>query len=95
MPILQIEHGARDYDRWKNAFDSDPLGREEGGVRRHRIMRAVDDPNHVLIELEFDSESEAEAFRTRLHELWGRAQADLGLEGPTGRILDVVETKDY
>jgi hypothetical protein len=34
MTTLQIEHGVRDYDAWKQAFDSDPVGREAGGVRR-------------------------------------------------------------
>jgi len=26
MPTLQIEHGIRDYEAWKSAFDSDPVG---------------------------------------------------------------------
>ena len=95
MPILQIEHRARDFDRWKDAFDSDPIGREEGGVRRYRIGRPVDDPNYVLGELEFDSASEAETFRGKLYELWGRAQADLGLEDAQARIVEIVETKEY
>jgi hypothetical protein len=42
VSILQIEHGARDYEAWKQAFDSDPVGREAGGVRRYRIMRPSD-----------------------------------------------------
>jgi hypothetical protein len=28
-------------------------------VRRYRILRASDDPNYVMIDLEFDSASEA------------------------------------
>jgi hypothetical protein len=39
---ILIEHGARDYEAWKQAFDSDPVGREAGGVRRYRIMRPSD-----------------------------------------------------
>ena len=26
MAILQIQHAVRDFDRWKQAFDSDPVG---------------------------------------------------------------------
>jgi hypothetical protein len=26
MPILRIEHPVPDFDAWKTAFDSDPLG---------------------------------------------------------------------
>ena len=54
MPIVQIDHRVRDYDAWKRAFDDDPVGREQGGVRRYRIARLADDPNHVVIDLEFD-----------------------------------------
>jgi hypothetical protein len=95
MPILQIEHKVRDFDAWKQGFDGDPVGRQQGGVRRYRIARLVDDPNHVLIELEFDGQGEAETFRTGLQELWGRVGDRLGLEGPQARIVDTVETIEY
>ena len=95
MPILQIEHGVRDYETWKQAFDGDPVGREAGGVRRYRILRAADDPNRVLIDLDFDSTGDAEAFQARLEGLWGRVGADRGLDSPRARILDEVESKEY
>ncbi|HYU40416.1 MAG TPA: hypothetical protein VEM59_11340 [Acidimicrobiia bacterium] len=59
MPILRIEHPVADFDAWKRAFDSDPLGREQAGVRRYSVLRPVGDPNYVLVDLEFDSSSEA------------------------------------
>ena len=49
VAILQIEHGVRDFDAWKQAFDSDPVGREQGGVRRYRVLRRTDDPNYVIV----------------------------------------------
>jgi hypothetical protein len=64
--ILQIEHQIRDFDAWKEAFDCDPVGREQGGVRRYRVLRPVVDPNYVMVDLEFDSPSETEAFRAAL-----------------------------
>jgi hypothetical protein len=33
MHVLRIEHPVPDYDAWKEAFDNDPVGREQGGVR--------------------------------------------------------------
>jgi hypothetical protein len=36
MHILRIEHPVPDYDSWKAAFDSDPVGRERSAVRRYR-----------------------------------------------------------
>lgn len=95
MVILQVEHGVRDYDAWKQAFDSDPVGRKQGGVLRYRILRPSDDPHRVIIELEFDDSSQAEAFRTKLREVWERIGGDVGLESPQARIVDVVESEEY
>ena len=95
MTILQIQHATRDFDAWKQSFESDPVGREQGGVRRYRILRGTDDPNFAVIELEFDSSGEAEAFGAKLRELWGRVGDELGLEGPQARVLESVETGEY
>jgi ribosomal protein L35AE/L33A len=94
MPTLQIEHGVRDYEDWKAAFDGDPVGRVAGGVRSYRVMRPSDDPNHVVVDLEFDTLGEAQAFREKLRALWAGAASGLGLEGVQARILDVVEVRD-
>lgn len=72
MPILRLEHPVPDFAGWKQAFDSDPVGRERSGVRRYAILRAVDDPNYVLIDLEFDTKREAEALLAAMGEVWRR-----------------------
>lgn len=94
MPILHIEHQVADFDTWKrNAYDPDPLGRAKSGVRRHRISRSADDPNHVTIELEFATLPEAEAMHAALRNLWRSPLAQIG--GPTARIIETVEVKEY
>jgi hypothetical protein len=108
--ILRIEHPVADYDSWKAAFDDDPIGRERSGVRRYRILRATDDPNHVMIDLEVDSLGEAEAVKAALGEveLDSPSEAEAAraaLEDPTTplevthglrvRINEVVESKEY
>jgi hypothetical protein len=97
MFILQIEHTVPDFDGWKKeGFDRDPIGRQQGGVRRYRISRPVDDSRYVVIDLEFDSSSEAEAFLTALRDLWGRVQGRFGwTERPRARIMETVESKEY
>lgn len=95
MPILRIEHTVPDFDVWKAAFDSDPVGREQGGVRRYRVLRPVDDPKYVMVDLEFDSSSEAEAFRAALGDLWRRVEAEGLMESPRARIVETVESKEY
>ena len=92
MYILRIEHPVADYDAWKAAFDSDPIGRERSGVRRYRIMRTTDDPSHVTIDLEFDSLGEAEAARAALEDPTTPLEVTHGLRV---RITEVVETKEY
>ncbi|MEX1193753.1 MAG: hypothetical protein WD904_06465 [Dehalococcoidia bacterium] len=94
MPTLRIEHSAPDYDAWKASFDSDPLDRKGSGVRSYRVMRAADDPNYVMVDLEFESHAEAEALLAELHKLWDRVQAAGLIGSPAGRILDAVETVD-
>lgn len=88
--ILRIEHPVGDFDRWRQAFDSDPEGRERSGVRRYRIMRACEDPSYVLIDLEFDSPAPAEAFLTRLRQLWSRVDV---MHDPQARVVNLVEER--
>ncbi len=95
MPTLQIEHGVADYDVWKESFDRDPVGRVEGGVRAYRIHRLVDEPYYVILELDFDTYAEADAFHRRLDALWSGAGANLGLRGLRARIIETTENVTY
>jgi hypothetical protein len=72
MHILRLEYAVPDFDAFKESFDNDPIGRERSGVRRYRLLRPTSDPNCVIIDLEFDSASEAEAVHAALRELWDR-----------------------
>jgi len=66
MYLLHIEHSVPDYEVWRrNGFDSDPLGRRQMGVVRHRVGRRADDPNHVMIDLEFATKEAATGWRRR------------------------------
>ena len=96
MFTLHIEHPVRDFNMWKRAFDSDPIGRERSGVRSYRILRPPDDPTYVIIDLDFDNVRAAEAALTELGEVWTSATAAPALIGsPQTRIVEVVESKDY
>ena len=96
MTIIHIEHPVRDFATWKAAFDSDPAGREAGGVRRYRIYRATGDPNEVAIDLEFDDRITAESFHSGLQRVWTSPQATAALDGvPRSRLVDVVEERAY
>ena len=91
MYILRIEHPVPDFDGWKKAFDSDPVGRTKSGVRRHQILRPIDDANYVTVDLEFDAASQAEALLAALRVLWGRVEGTI-MMNPQARIFEAVET---
>jgi hypothetical protein len=95
--LLQIEHPVSDFDTWKGAFDSFADFRQRSDVRRYRVLRPTDDPNYVIIELEFDSSSEAEAFLAALRRnVWSSREAAPALRGePQTRIVEAAEVKEY
>lgn len=97
MYSLHIEHEVRDFDMWTTAFNRDPVDRAKSGVVAHRISRTVDDPNYIVIELDFERPEEAAALLHRLEtEVWSRPQAAPALSGkPTTRILNTVAAKVY
>jgi hypothetical protein len=65
-------------------------------VRRYRILRPIDDPNYVMIDLDFDSSSAAEAALAALRELWRSPAAAPALSGsPQTRIVEMIESKEY
>ena len=92
--MLRIEHPVPNYDGWKQAFDSDPVGREKSGVRRYQILRPVDNPNYVLIELEFNTLEQAEALLAAMRVVWGRVEGTI-MMNPQTRIVETMETKEY
>jgi hypothetical protein len=94
MYILRIEHPVTDYNGWKQAFDSDPVGREKMGVRRYQILRPVDDSKYVMIDLEFDTVNQAEALLAAMRVVWSRVQGTIMMD-PKTRITEAVEMKTY
>jgi hypothetical protein len=94
MTVLRIEHAVSDFDMWKQAFDSDPVGRERSGVRRYRVLRPVDDPAFVMIDLEFDSASEAEALLDAMRRVWAGPARAL-VSGAEAQIAETVEAREY
>jgi ribosomal protein L35AE/L33A len=94
MIVLQIEHPVPDYNNWKKAFDNDPVNRERSGVRSYKIFRQVDNPNYIIIELEFDSLDEAKNLLTALQQLWKQVEGKV-MTGPKARIIQMAESKEY
>jgi hypothetical protein len=96
MATLRIEHPISDFATWKGAFDRAAAIREQAGVRRYRIFRPVDDPAYVMLDLDFDQVSAAEAFLAVLQrDVWGSSQASPALVGsPQAHIIETAESRE-
>lgn len=94
MYMLRIEHPVPNYEDWKQAFNSDPVVREKSGVRRYQILRPVDNPNFVMIDLEFDTVSQAEALLAAMRVVWGWVEGTI-MMSPKSRIVESMETKEF
>ena len=77
--ILVVHHRVRDYAAWKPIFDEHQTTRVAHGAKRHWVYRAPDDPNDLVVAVEFGSPAGAEGFLAdpSLHEAMARA----GVEG--------------
>lgn len=94
MVTLHIEHGISDLGVWLGAFRQFADARREGGVRSEVVRQPVDDERSLMVDLEFDDEEAAEAFRTFLETVvWASRDASPALEGtPRAVILRAVTT---
>jgi hypothetical protein len=61
--FILVQHRVRDFASWKPVFE------EQGGLVRirhratgHRLYRSLDDPNEVVVSVEFPSEERARSF---------------------------------
>jgi hypothetical protein len=63
MSTLHIEHPISDFETWASAFDQFSDARRDAGVRSHRVLRPLDNPCFVVVDLEFDTNEAALAFR--------------------------------
>jgi hypothetical protein len=83
MPTLHIEHAIVDFEGWQHAFDGFADARTRAGVLAHRVLRPVDDPHYVVIDLDFATVAAAEAFLGFLRDrVWAVPANSPALAGP-------------
>jgi hypothetical protein len=63
-------------------------------VRRYQILRPMDNPNYVMIQLEFDTANDAETLLNAMRAVWSRVEGTI-MMNPKSQIVEVVETKEY
>ena len=81
MAFMVTRGTVGDYEQWKAMFDADrPKAREH--ATGYRVLRALDEPGVVVIEVEFPSDEAAREGRRRLVES-GVLERFNGVAGPT------------
>lgn len=92
MTTLHIEHAVTDFDTWKSAFNRFSEVRRNAGVRGERVQRPKDDPAYVVIDLDFDTTDQADAFLHFLRsKVWGTPENAPALVGtPATTMLEPV-----
>jgi len=90
VTTLHIEHAISDFDQWLTAFERFDDARIQAGVKAHRVQRPVDDPNYVIIDLDFETTEGAERFLDFLREqVWPSSENAPALASePHTRIVE-------
>ena len=62
MAYVVARHKVVDYSKWKQFFDSAYDMRKNGGEQSVRIFRTADDPNNLLLFMEWESIESAQKY---------------------------------
>ena len=88
MITLHIEHAISDYPAWRAAFDRFAGARREAGVLGARVAVPLDDPQHIVIDLDFDSQEQARSFLDFLRTtVWSTSANSPALAGAPEAVI--------
>jgi hypothetical protein len=93
LTILVVEHKVRDFGAWKSAFDEHEPLRREHGARRHWLYRTAEDPNEVVVAIQFSPQLQGRAFLEdpSVREAMQRAGVEDEPRVHFGELLEVVD----
>ena len=95
MTTLHIEHPVTDLNVWLAAFDRIAEARAKAGVTAQRVLHPVDDPNYIVVDLEFTTTEEAQRFLAFLKStVWSSIDNAPALDGtPQTKLLQQVAAR--
>ena len=62
MTVLAVRHTVADYATWKAGYDDHGASRKGHGAIHEQVLQSVDDPNNILVLIEFGSLADAQGF---------------------------------
>jgi hypothetical protein len=96
MTTLHVENTVHDFDEWKGVFDKFDRVRSESGMRSYRLQQYVDQPNKVIVDMEFATLEDAESFRLKLEQIRTTPQSKAQLvEAAAPMLLTTVEQRAF
>jgi heme-degrading monooxygenase HmoA len=62
MPYILVRHKVQDYNKWHPIYSEHGAARKAGGSKGARLFRSANDPNELVILLEWDDLQKAQQF---------------------------------
>ena len=62
MPYVLVRHKVEDYAKWKKVFDEHSATRKASGCKGGQLLRNADNPNELVILLEWKELAKARQF---------------------------------
>ncbi len=62
MPYILVHQNVEDFAKWKSVFDEHSSTRKAGGSKGGYLFQSADDPNEVIVVLEWDNLDSARQF---------------------------------
>ena len=62
MPYILVRHTVQDYAKWKTVYDEHGATRRANGSRGAQLFRSADNPNEMVILMEWDDLQKARQF---------------------------------
>ncbi len=90
MPYLIVRHKVQDYARWKPIFDEHAATRKAAGSKGGQLLRNSNDPNELVVILEWDDLEKARQF-VQSHDMREIMQRAGIVDQPDMYFLDEVE----
>lgn len=66
MAYLHVKSTVEDYDEWKSDFEGYHAQRAEHGGQSYQLFQTTDDPNEIIVLIEFDDEESARGWNEYL-----------------------------